>query len=169
MFAIEGGEFIGWKDGEYKNHKSKFNWICSEGHPCESSVNNFLNHNQRCPSCASYGYNKELKGYFYLNVFGKNQILKWGISNHEPSKRLRKQSSKSGLKGKTVFCIDGDGNHIAEIESLIDNFVTTKRIDKSVLPDGFSEAVKYCPNLAAELQKLAETTLTKLQIHQQTS
>ena len=64
IFTLEGGEFIGWS-GEYKNAYSKFNWICSEGHPCETSVNKFLNNGARCPSCYKIKQREDGVGYGY--------------------------------------------------------------------------------------------------------
>ncbi|HBN6837435.1 TPA: hypothetical protein L3330_003479 [Vibrio cholerae] len=162
VLKVEGGKFVGWK-GEYKNAHSKFNWLCSEGHPCEMSVHSFLNKSNRCPSCAKSGYDKNKQGFFYLHVFGDNQILKWGITNRNPKTRLREQSNAANIKGKQIFCIEGEGHHIAEIEALINQNFKPEKVSRDILPDGFSEAMQYSESTAAMLERFARITHARLQ------
>lgn len=91
VFAVEGGSFIGWSD-EYNGAFSKFNWICSEGHPCETSVNNFLNNGSRCMTCKKMKQREEghIYGYYparkyeqdnlYIIRFKKGNYIKVGRS-----------------------------------------------------------------------------------------
>ncbi|UZV41179.1 putative homing endonuclease [Vibrio phage vB_VpaM_R16F] len=115
MFTNEGGQFIGWS-GEYKNQYSKFNWLCSEGHSCESNVGNFLNHNKRCMTCrlikqrengVGYGYYPHLvdeKDYLYILNFN-NKYIKVGRSFNvdERIKELRRISKTRKISKIKVF------------------------------------------------------------------
>lgn len=48
----EGLTFIGWETNNgYKNRKSKFKWICKEGHNCYTTVHGFLR-GTRCKKCS---------------------------------------------------------------------------------------------------------------------
>lgn len=84
----EGLTFIGWGTEEgYVNSYVKFKWVCSEGHPCESSVSNFLNHNYRCITCrliggVGYGYypkRAQEQDFLYIINFD-NKYIKVGRS-----------------------------------------------------------------------------------------
>lgn len=91
-FTLEGGQFIGWSSGEYKNCYSKFNWLCSEGHPCETNVDRFLNAGSRCMTCHKikqreegymHGYypaRKDEQDYLYIIHFKKGGYIKVGRS-----------------------------------------------------------------------------------------
>ena len=82
----EGLIFIGWKDPEgYTSYKSKFLWVCSEGHERETSVDDFLQ-GKRCRVCyvnrvksvsGFYGYypdRAEEQDYLYIIKFGNNYL-----------------------------------------------------------------------------------------------
>lgn len=81
--------FLGWETKEcYKNQRSKFKWVCKEGHECNTSVNNFLNGN-RCKTCSDIkqresgnynGYYPERKDdtdFLYIINFN-NEYIKVG-------------------------------------------------------------------------------------------
>lgn len=61
-----GGTFIGWTE-VYTNYKSKFKWLCNKGHPCETSVDKFINRLNGCKTCVnlerkiSWSYQPEYK------------------------------------------------------------------------------------------------------------
>lgn len=112
VFKVEGGRFIGWK-GEYKNQLSKFKWLCSEGHPCETSVNDFLNNGCRCPTCykikqrengTCYGYyplRKEEIDYLYIIHFKKGGYIKVGRS-FDTDRRVKELLKLSNHKRKEI-------------------------------------------------------------------
>lgn len=91
VFAVEGGAFVGWSS-EYKNAHSKFNWLCSEGHECETIVDDFLNMGSRCMTCYKikqrengngYGYypkRAQETDYLYIIHFKKDNCIKVGRS-----------------------------------------------------------------------------------------
>ncbi len=106
---------------------------------------------------------KSLPEIIHMNVFGDDRILKWGITNRDPEIRLREQSNAANLKGKQIFCIEGEGNHIAEIESLINHNFTPEKVDKVILPDGHSEAMEYSHSAAKRLEIFVRTMLVMLQ------
>lgn len=73
-----GGKSIGWhKDGTYINNKSKFDWVCSEGHFCSMTVTSMLHRFSGCNTCRKlkgnhngyYEERKDEKDYLYLMDF----------------------------------------------------------------------------------------------------
>ncbi|WOZ53794.2 hypothetical protein [Vibrio phage VRU] len=99
VFAVEGGEFIGWKE-VYKNSDSKFQWLCGENHLCETGVVHFLSLGTRCGTCARikqredgvfYGYypkRSDEQDYLYIIHFRKGNYIKVGRS-FDVEKRLK--------------------------------------------------------------------------------
>lgn len=91
VLKVSYGEFIGWEN-EYKNSSSKFHWLCSEGHPCKVSVNDFLHSGTRCRTCFKikqreegefYGYyplRKDEMDYLYIIHFKQGGYIKVGRS-----------------------------------------------------------------------------------------
>uniref|UniRef100_A0AB39AJB5 Homing endonuclease n=1 Tax=Vibrio phage P018-4 TaxID=3229728 RepID=A0AB39AJB5_9CAUD len=116
VFSVEGGVFVGWSNGKYKNRNSKFNWICSENHPCETSVGNFLNHNRRCKICrlirqrekgVFYGYypnRTDEQDFLYILNFN-NKYIKVGrsFSVDERVKELRRVSKTRKISKLKIF------------------------------------------------------------------
>lgn len=99
----EGLIFTGW-EGEYKNAFSKFNWVCSEGHDCETTIDNFLTKGSRCIACKKikqrangigYGYyphRTEEKDHLYVIRFKKDSVIKVGRA-FDVNERLQVQST----------------------------------------------------------------------------
>lgn len=91
VFTVEGGAFVMWK-GKYKNWASKFHWVCSEGHHCETRVSSFLSSGIRCMTCKKikhreegtfYGYypkRTQETDYLYIIHFKKSGYIKVGRS-----------------------------------------------------------------------------------------
>lgn len=113
VFKIEGGEFIGWKDGRYKNCYSKFNWLCSEGHSCITSVSNFLNGGKRCTTCVKIKQREEgrMHGYYparkdeqdnlYIIYFKKGDYIKVGRS-FDVDRRIKELLKPSNHKRNEI-------------------------------------------------------------------
>ena len=51
LLEKEGAIFLRWKT-DSRDSYSKFEWMCSEGHFCETAVYSFVNNNARCLTCA---------------------------------------------------------------------------------------------------------------------
>lgn len=58
------GIFQGWvtEEGCRISANSKFNWMCSQGHSCSTKVCNFIDQNDRCPTC--FKESGAFNGYF---------------------------------------------------------------------------------------------------------
>lgn len=109
VLAVEGGEFIGWSEG-YNNAHSKFKWLCSEGHSCETKVNSFLNNSSRCMTCHKikqreegvvYGYypkRTEEQDNLYIIHFKKGGYIKVGRS-FDVEQRLKGNKGLLKLSG----------------------------------------------------------------------
>lgn len=112
VLKIEGGEFIGWI-GEYKGKNSRFKWSCSQNHPCETSVDNFLNSGNRCPSCKKIKQREDGVGYgyyhkrtqeqdnLYIIHFKKGGYIKVGRS-FDVERRVKKLIGLSKHKRKEI-------------------------------------------------------------------
>jgi|TARA_A100001518_G_C1227290_1_gene80729 hypothetical protein len=94
-----GGKFISWATQDYKND-SMFNWECSEGHLCNTSVDKFLGVGRRCPTCATVNMNF---GYYanrvdevdYLYVYKIEELpyIKIGRT-FNPERRLKENVNR---------------------------------------------------------------------------
>lgn len=79
----EEANFTGWV-GNYNGAFSKFNWVCSKGHPCSTEISNFIHLNHRCRICA-----ENLWGFYqgrttdtdtlYLLMFKNNEEVFYKI------------------------------------------------------------------------------------------
>lgn len=102
----ENLKFVGWDHIKgYINSWSKFNWLCSEGHKCTSTVDNFLIQGNRCITCYKqkqkelgyyngyYPERKDEKDFLYIMNFN-GKYIKVGRA-FDIDNRLNKR--KSGL------------------------------------------------------------------------
>ena len=51
LLSQEKGIFLGWSEGKYKGHKTKFKWECVAGHQNQTESNAFLSAGTRCMTC----------------------------------------------------------------------------------------------------------------------
>lgn len=91
VLFVEGGRFVGWED-DYKNVRSKFTWVCAEGHVCKTEVHGFVNGGTRCRKCWREGLKDSgvVYGYYpkrlqeddnlYIIRFNKVGCIKVGRS-----------------------------------------------------------------------------------------
>lgn len=140
----EGLTFLGWEnEGGYKNAKSKFKWLCSEGHKCRTSVDKFLNCGRRCKTCSDIrnkeagngnGYYPERKDetdYIYVINFN-NEYIKVGrafnIYNrlHHGSTGLLKQSGMSIDQLKILKVLTSNHKHVFDIEQAVHHELKNK-------------------------------------------
>lgn len=128
----EGLTFIGWENREvgYKNSQSKFQWICTKGHTCETSVGSFLHKGARCKICMiekqkeqgiAYGYyperTQEPDSLYILNF--DNQYLKVGRSFRleERIKQLKKTSGVDSIE--ILQIVNGTHQDIYDLEQFL--------------------------------------------------
>lgn len=147
----EMGSFISWEDGCYSNAYSKFNWLCKDGHPCSTSVDNFLI-GRRCPTCTQFGFNPSKPAWFYIVQwygFGES-YLKYGITNQEDYMvRINQQSIQSKLDYYVLEAYHHeDGQLVLDAENAL-KYDILKEVSgscpKDWLPDGYSETVEDTP------------------------
>ncbi|WNO47268.1 hypothetical protein [Vibrio phage vB_VibM_10AMN] len=139
VFAVEGGIFVGWI-GEYKNCYSKFYWLCNSRHPCETSVNHFLNGGSRCTRCTKikqredgsfYGYYpKRIQetDYLYIIHFKKGGYIKVGRSfNIEKRlKELLKASDHNHNEIEILLVYTGKHQNVYDTEQWIHEELTER-------------------------------------------
>lgn len=141
--------FTDWVDsGGYKNPFSKFNWLCSEGHFCSTSVECFVNRRNRCRLCCnSAGYNPSKMGRLYLVLWYNkdHSYLKKGITNRETIERVKQQYSRGKLDYKIIREVSGDGRIIQEAEKYLNDTMEGYACPKEWLPDGYTETEHNTP------------------------
>lgn len=130
----EGLTFIGWGNENvgYKNYRSEFKWVCSEGHDCKTSVDCFLNNSVRCMTCEKvrrreqgvlYGYylerTQEADSLYILNF--DNQYIKVGRS-FQIDVRINQLKKESGIPNiELLHTMKGLHQEIYTLEQLIHN------------------------------------------------
>lgn len=55
-----------------------------------------------CRSCGGGGYDKNKSGYFYIQILD-TEYIKFGITNNDPSIRMKNQEEKSVFKHKLKY------------------------------------------------------------------
>lgn len=113
VFKAEDGRFVSWSGGGYKSALSKFKWLCSEGHSCETSIDEFLNGGRRCMTCKKIKQREEgyMHGYYparkdeqdnlYIIHFNKGGYIKVGRS-FNVTKRVKVLLKASNHKSNEV-------------------------------------------------------------------
>ncbi|AEW24351.1 endonuclease [Escherichia phage PhaxI] len=81
-----GGKFINFIGGKYKDNVTICVMECSETHRWESRYGNLVNSRSWCPYCAESGYNYSKEGFLYILVNDEG-CMKVGITN-SPKKRI---------------------------------------------------------------------------------
>lgn len=116
-----------------------------------------------CPSCnvGNGGFNQSKEAYFYLQdlfMNGELVAIKIGITNNDPIKRMKQQSSKSLLTHKLVdYIYSPNGSLIADFEKTTLEFVRNTGsscfLSKELMPDGYTETVnpKYKKNILVKM------------------
>jgi hypothetical protein len=121
--------------GEYLGSRIKTLFRCSKEHEWQAIPDNVCR-GQGCPSCANHGFNPNKPASIYLIKFDTH--IKYGISNNLNS-RL-KSHRKSGHY-ELVLAIQCDGHVALEWEKMIKNQFGGRFIDKTVMPDGWTETL----------------------------
>jgi len=156
-----GYEHVGFPYG-YKNCDSRFEYICKIHGKQNISYNNFMR-GKRCPCCASYGYNPDKSGSFYVARWEHKdkKFIKFGITNREILTRIEEQSDKTAFEYELIFSASfTDGSIPLKIEKEIKACpkIIKTCISKEEFPDGFTETTpEYCLEL---LEDVVINTLT---------
>lgn len=164
VLSEDGGKFITWEKGIYKNCYSKFNWLCSDGHECGTTVASFLNCNTRCGTCHKRGYDPNKTGNLYLVEwygFGES-YLKKGITNNTTLFRVKGQFGKGKLDYKIIREVSGDGKVVQEAEKYLNSVMDGYACPKEWLPDGYTETEHNTPENYKFLMEYFDELETKL-------
>lgn len=143
-----GGNFEGWV-GEYENSNSRFNWICSKGHLCNSKCE-WAFYDLRCSTCSEYGFSKDLPASFYIVKWynDEKELIKFGITNKDVLDRVEQQARVCSLSYEILYDFRYDkGVHPWIIENdLVKPNIYRKVVTKGEMPDGYTETT-YMENL----------------------
>lgn len=137
-----------WDDNE-KNSTNRFMYKCENGHVVSPKITEYLNDNQRCPTCRSSGFKEYIPAYLYITHWfdtDKNiNYIKFGITNNEVSEREKTQARHSKLKPKLLKTFHFNlGKEAKELESAImEKFKDFPLCPKDLLPDGYTETIPY--------------------------
>ena len=101
-------------DSIYSITNSKHFWVCAEGHRWSANLANRIN-GSGCPSCASFGYDPNKPSYFYFIQNHELLAFKVGIAN-VGTDRL---NTWKRLKWETLYYVEGSGNQILKLETII--------------------------------------------------
>ncbi|MBQ4672288.1 hypothetical protein [Aeromonas dhakensis] len=140
--------YHGWSHEYSTTNKTKCNLECDNcGCQWETTrINDLLNTDSGCPSCAKTGYDPSKSGTFYV-VEWTNQETKWlkfGITNKNPNKRFTNQKRNTTNQYKVLslhYFDDGSIPPILEqlLKQLKDKYPSG--ITKEQMPDGHSETL----------------------------
>ncbi|AUR94241.1 hypothetical protein NVP1193O_110 [Vibrio phage 1.193.O._10N.286.52.C6] len=145
ILGTEGGSFLNWIRSDAQ--RSKFKWVCSQGHQCATEYVNFINAGVRCPSCADYGYSPHKPANLYLMswVGLTESYLKFGITNNEVSKRMQQISKGTEMYGSVLDTYHSNiGYEVERLEKYIKTFnFEGASCTSDKMANGFTETVEY--------------------------
>lgn len=141
-------------------------YLCCEKHGMfMTTYKNFVVAESSCPCCASYGYNPDKSGSFYVVRWQHKdkKFIKFGITNREVLIRIEEQSDKTAFEYELIFSASfTDGNIPLILEKAIKACpeIIKTCISKEEFPDGFTETtMEYCLDL---LEDVVINTLTTI-------
>ena len=120
LLKIDGGNFIEWVCWS-TTAKSKFRWLCSEGHENVTCVAGFVNGGSRCSTCNN-GYNgyypkrAEELDYLYLQL--SSDWVKCGRS-FNPSERIKDNTRNSNYNLTEIALFEGTHQDVYDIEQFV--------------------------------------------------
>ena len=126
----------------YKNIRTKIIIGCSIHGDFEQIAQGHKN-GRGCPSCAKTGFDYNSTGHFYVQEILKDDICiayKFGITKNI-NKRIINQRSKSNLQHNLLFNFEDAGKTVFKLEQTIKEKLSCNYLDKSVLPDGYTETL----------------------------
>ncbi|EJY6467901.1 hypothetical protein OGT82_001184 [Salmonella enterica] len=138
-------EFLGFVGKWTTSIKTRMKVKCPNGHEYTASYNNFVNNGRRCACCMKCGYNPSHAGYLYVqHVTGEVNAIKFGITNREPTVRMKQHDFHSKLNHELVFAWKFDNGQMAlDVENYIKRKWRdkTRHVPKELMKDGFTETL----------------------------
>lgn len=126
---------------DYQNRHSVIPIICPEHGEFKQKARNHLK-SGGCPNCSNHGYNPEKPGAFYIQKVsdGDCTYLKYGITNRKAKTRLTEITKTSSFDHTLLYEFRyEDGRIPYGIESIVKKNIPSGVVDKTLLPDGFTE------------------------------
>lgn len=140
------GNLYDYSKSVYKNLNTGVVIICKRHGEFIQTPRDHIHSKSMCPSCSFGGYKRTKYGYFYIQeITNKNDLkvgYKFGITNKEPSRRLKQIQDVSIFKHKLVYVIGGDGDDIFKLEKYIKNNVERSYIQQCDMYSGYTETVQ---------------------------
>tara|TARA_B110000240_G_scaffold172449_1_gene197509 strand:- start:518 stop:2113 length:1596 start_codon:yes stop_codon:yes gene_type:complete len=162
------GKLYNYSKVVYKGSHAKVIIICNQHGEFNQTPNNHIN-GQECPSCAEYGYDKNLLATLYIQEIkltnGKH-ALKYGITNNDYQERAKKQ--RRGIDGtlRNIFNFRTSGINVLDTETMIARYFDNKGyLSKEEMLDGFSETVKYTKRNLEIIMSIINKELIKKNIN----
>lgn len=142
----DGHVFQGFVGDKKVNTYTKFNWTCNEGHPCKTSIDNYLHKGTRCSTCATYGYDRNKDASLYIvrwDYPNADSFIKIGITNYPDVKtRITQQQRETDYTPTIIETTKGDGSMIADLERDIKtHFKGSLGISSEIFGDGHTECL----------------------------
>lgn len=131
---------------KYKNSNERVSVICKEHGVFNIVARNHLYSSQGCPSCSLGGYNRSMKGTFYITAwtYKGHTFLKYGITNVSALSRAKEQKKRSDYNFTILFeeeFEDGDIEHW--IEGDVKYILKGNYMDKIYFPNGYTETLPF--------------------------
>ena len=137
---ILGWEVLGRGD---RTTKTRWRLLCQQGHEKLIFPSNILHTGYGCSSCnGTHGFRKQDPANFCIQqlVSDRQKFLKFGITNKDPSERLKQQARKSKFNHEVIYTLHSEsGEDIALLEAEVKKRIPTKVVPKELLPDGYTE------------------------------
>ena len=114
---------------------------CGEGHTWSTTPTQVLR-GSRCPSCATHGFRPDMPATFYIQLLrGVHGVfLKFGITSRAVERRVLDQQRHSKFSHYVLYSLTlENGKDIVDIEREVKIKIKTRVVDKSSLPDGYTE------------------------------
>lgn len=137
----------------YKNIRSKVIITCPLHGDFMQSPQGHLN-GRGCPSCKKTGFDVNSTGFFYIQELIDGDMLigyKFGITK-DIKKRVSNQRSKSKLVHNVIFSFESTGMNVFKLEQLIKSRLVCNYLDKSIIPDGYTETLS--PDYITEIENI---------------
>lgn len=125
------------------------NWRITCGSCKEVYVRSYINLRYKGPACKCSGKDISYQRYAYVHLISDNEIpiaLKFGITG-DVKNRLKQQAYRSKFQIENLFAYEFDNpNDCRQAETICKSELTTKVLNVSELPDGYTETT-YISNL----------------------
>ncbi|UKM62723.1 hypothetical protein P19_0235 [Aeromonas phage P19] len=164
----EGYGYLDFPEG-YKNAYSKFEYLCPAHGKQIVSYDGFVNHNSRCPSCSTSGYQPSKPGHLYVtnwinNKKDTNEFFKIGITNFL-DQRIKQQARKTSYKPHQLIVFKfEDGSIPQELERLTKPYRQDMEhpiITQDEFADGTTEILQNWIDIIKILPELIDTIREK--------